>query len=336
MKDSKTPAVLLAALWPLSILYGGIARLRSWLYDQEWLKQERLRGTVISVGNISVGGTGKTPMVMWLAERFVADGKKVAILSRGYRGAGSRSDEIDLMRQRLRDKVEFGVGKNRAVEGRRLESQDIDIFLLDDGFQHRRLARDVDIVLLDSSRPQERCLLPAGRLREPLSSLRRADIVVFTRVEAGGGKSLSEMQKHGAVPVFTATTHVLGFRRLGEDAALTGLELMGPGPFFAFCGIGNPRAFFADLRRSGAFLAGTLNFRDHHRYTGSDAARLTQAARKSGATAFLTTEKDARNLSGVSFELPVYVCAIEVQIGREDEFLAAIHSVAGRRRGVPS
>src|SRR5437763_3269784 len=109
-------------LYPLSILYGGIVRLRMRLYEQGWLKRKRLKATVISVGNLTVGGTGKTPMVIWLAEKLLAEGKRVAILSGGYRGAGGSSDEIELMKFRLQGRVAFGVGKGRFAEGQRVEA----------------------------------------------------------------------------------------------------------------------------------------------------------------------------------------------------------------------
>ena len=148
------PPLLRRLLWPLSLLYGVGVRVRVWLYANGWLKQKHLNAAVISVGNLSVGGTGKTPMVIWLAEKFLADGKRVAILSRGYRGANGTSDEIELMKFRLRGRVSFGVGKNRFAEGHRIESQQfIDVFLLDDGFQHLQLARDLNILLMDASRP---------------------------------------------------------------------------------------------------------------------------------------------------------------------------------------
>ncbi len=183
------PRALRIVLWPLSLVYGAVARLRAWMYVNGWLKQERLKGIVISVGNMTVGGTGKTPMVIWLADKFLAEGKSVAVLSRGYRGSSGTSDdrgssgtsdEIELMKRRLCGRVLFGVGKNRLAEGRRLEANGVDIFLLDDGFQHLPLARDVDIVLVDSTRPlHEEFVLPAGRLREPHAAIERAHMVVF-------------------------------------------------------------------------------------------------------------------------------------------------------------
>src|SRR5207249_12066227 len=165
-------------LWPLSLLYGGAVRLRVLLYQKGWLKQKRLKGTVISVGNLTVGGTGKTPMVLWLAEKFLAEGKKVAILSRGYRGSGGTSDEIELLRRRLGNRVLFGVGKDRFRAGRRLELQEpVDVFLLDDGFQHLQLVRDLNILMLDGSvKLRDEWLLPAGVLREPISACRRANL----------------------------------------------------------------------------------------------------------------------------------------------------------------
>src|SRR5690242_13536889 len=164
--------LLRTLLWPLSLLYGAAVRARVWMYQEGWLKQKRLKGTVISVGNLTVGGTGKTPMVIWLAEKFLAEGKRVAILSRGYRGSDGTSDEVELMKERLRGRALFGVGKDRYDAGHRLEPKGIDVFLLDDGFQHLQLARDFDLVLVDTLQAlREEKLLPAGRLREPRSAL---------------------------------------------------------------------------------------------------------------------------------------------------------------------
>src|SRR6266852_401957 len=187
----KLPLVVRILLWPLSILYAGAAWLRAWFYIRGWVPRERLKAPVVSVGNLTVGGTGKTPMVMWLAERLLAEGKRVAVLSRGYRGVDGTSDEIELMKQRFHERVVFGVGRDRFTQGKRLEGQEnIDVFLLDDGFQHLQLSRDLDILLMDASRQmaKER-LLPAGQLREPLSALSRANLLIFTRIEnAPGGR----------------------------------------------------------------------------------------------------------------------------------------------------
>jgi len=320
-----SPAIRLL-LWPLAFLYGSYVRLRARLYARGWLKRKRLKGMVVSIGNLTVGGTGKTPMVIWLTQQLLAQGKRVAILSRGYRSANGTSDEIELMRQRFQDRVAFGVGKNRFVQGRRLEAQkEIDVFLLDDGFQHLQLARDIDIVLLDASREmgKER-LLPSGGLREPLSALSRANLVVFTRVENAPGVR-EAIQRLWKFPVFAAETRLLGFRLFGGDRTLFPADSIGAGPFFAFCGIGNPEAFFRDLESWHVPVTGSRKFRDHHRYVPEDIALLERAASQANARAFLTTEKDAQNLAGLAFpSKPVYVSMIDLKLIPESEFLAAI------------
>jgi tetraacyldisaccharide 4'-kinase len=312
-------------LWPLSVLYSGIVQLRVWLYKKGILRARRLRTPVISVGNLTLGGSGKTPMVIWLAERFLAHGKRVAILSRGYRGSDGTSDEIELMKSRLGDRVQFGVGPDRYAQGLRLEQSGVDIFLLDDGFQHLQLARDVNILLLDSSRPLPKDrLLPAGRLREPVSAMSRADLLVFTRTETNPGTdtAIGKLQNY---PVFAAHTRLLGFRKLGAGMQVLSVGEIGPGPFYAFCGIGNPGAFIVDLESWGLPIVGKQAFADHHRYSDSEAAELEEAARQAGAQTLVTTEKDAHNLRNVQFaDFPVYIAIIEFALSQEANFLAAI------------
>ncbi len=329
------PLLLRLLLWPFSVAYGAIVRLRAWLYLEGWLRQKRLRGTVISVGNLTVGGTGKTPMILWLAEKLLGDGKRVAILSRGYRGSHGTSDEVELLRARLEGRVPIGVGKKRFEQGRALEAQGYDWFLLDDGFQHLRLARDVDIVLIDCSQPvlQEK-LLPAGLLREPMSALGRADLVVLTRVEQEPGVR-EAIRRLWNFPIFPAATRLVGFRRLGSNRNLLYLPEIGSGPFFAFCGIGNPESFFSDLLLWHVNLAGQQEFRDHHRYSQKDADRIEKVAAEAGAAALITTEKDAFNLSGVQFSaLPVYIAVIQMELHSESEFLAALERKLAARREV--
>src|ERR1700674_2102922 len=162
-------------LWPAEVAYSGGVRLRERLYRRGILRSRRLEGTVISVGNLTMGGTGKTPMVLWLAERLAAEGHRPAILTRGYRGKAPgdgqgppMADEVSLLQRRLGDRAQFGVGKNRYMTGRRLEQKGSRWFILDDGFQHLALGRNADIVLLDASDPfGGGQLLPEGRLREP-------------------------------------------------------------------------------------------------------------------------------------------------------------------------
>jgi tetraacyldisaccharide 4'-kinase len=318
------PPLLRLLLWPLSILYGEITRLRAWLYARAILKSKRLNRPVISVGNLTVGGTGKTPMVIWLAERLLAEGKRVGILSRGYKGSGETSDEIELMKFRLQQRASFGVGADRYELGRALEAG-VDAFLLDDGFQRLQLARDANILLIDATQPlAKQTMLPTGRLREPISAMGRADILIFTRTETVTGTSAA-IDKVQGYPVFSAATRLIGFRRLGAGIELLRPEELGEGPFYAFCGIGNPPAFFRDLENWRFVLAGRCEFPDHHRYDERDAAELESAARAVGAQALLTTEKDAQNLSGVQFhELPLYVATIDFEIAKEAELLALL------------
>jgi tetraacyldisaccharide 4'-kinase len=316
------PPQLRVLLWPLSVLYGVVVRVRVWLYANKWLKQKRLNAPVISVGNLTVGGTGKTPMVIWLAEKFLAEGKRVAILTRGYRGRNGTSDEVELMKFRLNGRVAFGVGKNRFAAGRRLESQQpLDVFLLDDGFQHLQLARDLDILLMDVSRPLARePLLPAGRLREPVTAMSRSNLIIFTRAETASG-TLDAIGKLKQYPVFAASTRLVGFRGFGGEIALISVNEIGAGPFFAFCGLGNPDAFFRDLRRWGLAICGQAIFADHHRYKQRDTLALKQAAKRLGANALVTTEKDAQNLAGLQFdETPLYVAVIDLVVTPEADF----------------
>src|SRR5256885_8852296 len=150
-------------------------------------KTRRLKTPVISVGNLTVGGTGKTPMVLYLAEKLLAEGKRVGVLTRGYRGSSGKSDEVEMLRQRLGDRVVFGVGANRYVEGSRIEKgSGVDVFLLDDGFQHLKLARDVDIVLWDGTKKFRRqWMLPAGGFRGTDSADGRGGMLVISRQNSG-------------------------------------------------------------------------------------------------------------------------------------------------------
>jgi tetraacyldisaccharide 4'-kinase len=274
---------------PLPSIFGVGVRLRNTLYDRGTFRSQTLQGPVVSVGNLSLGGSGKTPFVLTLGERLQARGISFDILSRGYgrrtRGVAlvdpngtSREfgDEPLLMARRLR--VPVIVGERRYDAGAFAERKfGPQLHLLDDGFQHRALARDFDIVLLTAEDVQDR-LLPAGRLREPLSALRRADAIVFT--DEGTAKSFS------------------GDGRLVwrvQRGILT--EGVPPRPV-VFCGIARPQNFVSQLRANGIEPAAERFYRDHHAYSGGDVRELLEIHRRSGAAGFVTTEKDAINLGG--------------------------------------
>lgn len=330
-------------LWPLALPYGAAAHLRARAYRKGILQQQRLPGVVVSVGNLTVGGTGKTPMVLWIAERALAAGKRVGILTRGYRGdtapssaggtesaeVSSTSDEVQLLHARLSDRVAFGVGANRYVRGLELARRGVNWFILDDGFQHLQLARDVDIVLIDATDPfGGGRVLPAGRLREPRTALERAGIVMITRsfhapaVEAA-------VQRDSEAPVFYARAELESVSA-PFDPHLTEAEARAR-KLFAFCGIGNPSAFVADLRDWGFQVVGHTFFPDHHRYNDNDIRGIERAARAAGADGVICTEKDSYNSRGVWSEMDLWIATISMRVEREDDFWRAVTQRAGSR-----
>ncbi|MBI1738032.1 MAG: tetraacyldisaccharide 4'-kinase, partial [Acidobacteria bacterium] len=261
---------LRALLWPFALFFEGIVRVRALCYRVGICRQKRLKGVVLSVGNLTVGGTGKTPMVQWIAQRLFDSGKRVGILSRGYRGSVRAdsgplqktgdapqlrlSDEVWLLGERLGEKARIGVGSDRYAHGVALEGMGIECFVLDDGFQHLQLARDVDVVLIDATNPfGGGRLLPAGRLREPLSALARADVIVITRSEHAPAVEAT-VQRHSQAPIFYAQTQ-LDEVRVAENTSVPGAPDQWLGrKVFAFCAIGNPAAFFEDVRHWGMEL----------------------------------------------------------------------------------
>ncbi len=321
------------ALSPFSLVYGAITQARRSLYRSGVFEQKRLNGVVISVGNLSVGGTGKTPMVIWLAEKLTARRKQVGILSRGYKGGKGDSDEVALMRARFANGIPIGVGPDRYAKGLELARRGVEWFLLDDGFQHLSLARDGDIVLVDGTAPLgSEFLLPAGRLREQPAALGRADIVVITRTR-GAPEVEREVRKNSQAPIFYAWPRLVGCCRLLANETESEPAQPATGPVYAFCGLGNPGAFFADLERWRFTLAGRAVFRDHHRYSQTDVERLQANAQREGATALVSTEKDAMNLRGLKLSgLPVYFCRMELEVQDGAKFLETIESIAAQHK----
>ncbi len=332
----------LAALWPVSLTYGGVVQLRTAMYRHGLLRRRRLDGVVISVGNLTVGGTGKTPLVLWLAERLAAEGHRPAILTRGYRGGAELdanglplSDEAALLRSRLGESVPLGVGKNRYRSGRTLEQQGVHWFILDDGFQHLALDRDADIVLVDATDPfGGGRLLPAGRLREPQRALARADVVVITRAEHTPAVE-AIVKRYTRAPIFHAQTELEAALRAPAMVAALSETDRAKMKFLAFCGIGNPAAFFDDLRRWGFTVAGERPFPDHHRYTPAEVAALDRMGVAAGAEALICTEKDIFNLRGApETRLPLYACRIRLALSDSNGFWNRVLEAVRRRRPV--
>lgn len=325
-----------ALVWPLTVPYGAATRLRARAYEVGVLRAKRLDANVISVGNLTVGGTGKTPMVLWLAQRLLAEGKTPGILTRGYRGTagpeGRTSDEVRLLKSRLQDRVSVGVGADRYTQGRGLIAKGVQWLILDDGFQHLQLARDADIVLIDAMNPfGGGRLLPSGFMREPKTALRRADAVVITRSSRAPAVEATVRRETNA-PIFYARPQLESVRLVASGAPQAeqpeiDLASARKRKWFVFCGIGNPAAFVADLREWGFLVCGPRFFRDHHRYTQAEMDMLVTQARAAGADGLLCTEKDRFNCGSVtSFALETAFCRISLQVDRADEFWREIQT----------
>ncbi len=325
-------------LRPFSFLYGLAVRTRVILYRGGVLRMRRLKGKVISVGNLTVGGTGKTPMVIWLAEKLIEQSVRPAILTRGYRGdekEGVAADEVALIKARLGGKVQLGVGKNRYESGRILGRHGAGWFVLDDGFQHLALERDANILLLDAIDAfGGGRLLPSGRLREPLSAIRRADIVVITRTDRAPALE-SIVRRYSQAPLFYAQTELESVLRAPRLDLEWLMQNRSSARVFAFCGIGNPRGFFDDLGRWGFQVVGERFFRDHHRYSEQDLLSLEKEARSKRADALICTEKDVFNLQVEKIgALPVYACRIRMQISKPEEFWKGVQLSIARHATV--
>lgn len=328
-------------LLPLSAGFRIGVALRHAGYQHGWFKTRRLDRPVVSVGNLTVGGTGKTPLVTCVANILLRRGWKPGILTRGYGrsskaemlvvppGAGRRAvakeigDEPALL-ARMLPEVPLVMCADRYRGGQVAEERFlVDAHILDDGFQHWALARDVDLLALDATQTISNWqLLPAGRQREPLSALRRAHIVVLTRTDSADPQSLEELvlKVHPAAKVFRSRTELLGWTDALSGEAFSSEEVCAQ-EVAAFCGIGNPRAFFADVRRWGCKLVAEDAFPDHHVYTDEEIQRLVAGARKNGAAALLTTQKDAVKFSrDWTPRLPILACKIQAQILDSEDF----------------
>jgi tetraacyldisaccharide 4'-kinase len=312
------------------------------LFQLGWLKQNRLESPVISVGSVSAGGAGKTPMVLLLARILRHRGYAVRILTRGYKrssdvtsrvepfdDAAWQGDEPVLLAQR--SGVPVFVGADRYQAGVMAEhgepTEKLVVHLLDDGFQHRKLARDVDIVLLTQADVED-TLLPAGNLREPLSALAEADVVVLREEEATSLRSVvAGLSGDKRVPAIWVIRRSLSLGEAG-DVAL-------PTKPLAFCGIARPENFTKMLAAQGYEPMDTMIFPDHHAYDDEDIRQLIERARQVEANGFVTTEKDAVKLTPILHDHletvgPVVVARLSVELLDEQESLSQLVAMVGR------
>jgi len=307
---------------PLTGIYAAASGLRNTLYDHRLLRARKLQRPVVSVGNLTTGGSGKTPFVIALGELLKARGVSFDVLSRGYRRktrgvlavepegtAADFGDEPLLISRRLG--VPVIVGESRYEAGRLAEKTfETQLHVLDDGFQHRSLERDFDIVLMTGQEFEDR-LLPAGRLREPLSSLERADAIVLPEDLAISHRALS-----GKV-VWRMRRNI----RLEETLRSQ----------VVFCGIARPRQFFAQVRAAGIVPAQEITFGDHHSYQARDIRRLQTAREQFRADGFVTTEKDAVNLGPLAEKLkPLTVARLSVSFEHADNIVDTILGRIGK------
>lgn len=285
------------ALRAASVPYGLAVRLRNTAYQRGWLSRERVPVPVVSVGNLTAGGTGKTPCVEYVARFYRFLDRRVAILSRGYGGAGGRNDEALVLEENLPDVPHLQGADRVALAHTAMEELESEVLVLDDGFQHRRLARDLDVVLIDATAPWGHgYLLPRGLLREPPSSLRRAGVIVLTRCDQTPAEQRERLRRTieriaPNVPVVETTHRPVELSNSdGEEAPLT---LLREGPVAALCGIGNPEAFRRSLLDLGARLEDFRVYPDHHGYTRADVEELQRwASRLPGGVSIVTTQKD--------------------------------------------
>jgi tetraacyldisaccharide 4'-kinase len=281
----------------VSLPYGGVVRLRNWLFDRGWKRTIKAAVPVVSVGNLTLGGTGKTPCVEYVARYYRQHDLRVAILSRGYGSAGGRNDEAVVLEENLPDVPHLQGADRAALAAVAVEELESEVLVLDDGFQHRRLARDLDLVLIDATEPWGYgSLFPRGLLREPRRSLRRAGVVLLTRCDQVAQAELRRLREEVArlapgVPV--AETRHRPTELVNAEAATAPLELLRQRPVAAFGGIGNPDAFRRTLTDLGAALTAFRTFPDHHPYHRTDVEDLRAWARQQATECVVvTTQKD--------------------------------------------
>jgi tetraacyldisaccharide 4'-kinase len=337
--------ILLLPLYLLSLPYGGVVRLRAFLYSAGVLKTKRLPCPVISIGNMTVGGTGKTPLVTTLAKGLMKRGVSMAILSRGYKGKNApdpvvsdgqniflspeeSGDEPCLLSQSLKG-VPILVGKDRFASAKvALQRFKIQGFLLDDGFQHLPLHRDLNILLIDSRIGfGDHHLLPRGILREPLAEIRRAHFILLTKVEdLEEARPLeNELHRlHPSAPIFHSHYEPLGL--IGPQGEWEAPLSFKGKKVFALSGIANPDSFTSLLKNCGMEIVKEAIYPDHHRYAEKDLALIREKSR--GTDRVVTTEKDMLKLKNLDLaNLSLRAFCIELKIWEEEEFYKRVMEV---------
>ena len=293
------------ALWLMTPAYRLAISIRNLKYSRDSNAVAKVAVPVISVGNLTTGGTGKSPMVIWISQRLREFGLRVAIVSRGYGGqrgvSGTRpNDEALEMQQRLPDVPQLQDPDRIKSAGIAIEELETQCIVMDDGFQHRRLHRDLDVVLIDATNPFGfGYLLPRGLLREPVGSLVRADVVVITRcgqVKQSAIDSVLEVINQNTAdrsprPV-VCQTRTVAKRWLQFDGQSMEMDEFGGGPAIACCAIGNPDSFVKTATLAGANIVGQKFFPDHHSFTREDIESLVRLAREKGAERIICTHKD--------------------------------------------
>ena len=362
--EAKTASpALYYALSAVSVLYGAGVALRNAFYDTGVLGSGKLDRRVVSVGNLTAGGTGKTPMTIFLAVSLRRMGCRPVVISRGYGGDAEKKgavvsdgykllcgsdvsgDEPFMMASCMRG-IPVLVGGDRYKSGLRAVSEfDPDIILMDDGFQHRRLHRDLDIVLVDAATMfGNGRLIPRGMLREPLRSIGRADAVVLTRCVGDCNTSRDKLQKmlsrpaiaqkkrgfSGRMPIFRARHEsYLSFKQDGrapiaatipEQTPETGFSAISKARVFVFSGIAGNRSFKKTVEEHAGIVTGSMFFPDHHRYSDEELRRIADAAASGGADFLATTEKDYVRVAGrMPADIPVCVIGVRIVFVEEDE-----------------
>lgn len=306
MSSGPGPNPLRQALWPLATLYGGVAAAHNALFALGWKKVHRLDVPVVSIGNLTVGGTGKTPTVAWLCQLAKDRGRTPGVLARGYgRAPGAALNDEGVLLQRRLPWLLQEQDPDRVAAGKKLVDRGADFVVLDDGFQHRRLHRDLDVVCLDARLPfsNGHCL-PAGDLREFRSGLRRADVLLLTRADAISRDQLAarvqrlrQISGKKSLPVH-ACVHAASDLVEQPGGATAPLEALRGARVVLLSAIAKPASFRATVEALGAEVVQEFVHRDHHRFTRAEVDAAVAAARAADAR-LVTTEKDDARLEGV-------------------------------------